>query len=288
MPRIDCLTPDHLRAFTLGELPETVLDDVADHLDGCPRCEAAARAMDRVSDPMIVAVRDCIVSGRALPEDNPPERIGDYQILGRIGRGGMAIVYRARHRELGRVVALKMLLGGEFADREERRRFLAEAKAVARLQHPNIVQIHEVGEHEGDTGLPHPYFTLELVEGGSLAQTLAAKPPAPRQLALWLELLARATHFAHQKGIVHRDLKPSNVLLTGDGQPKLCDFGVAKLLTEAGAHTRSGMLVGTVEYMAPEQAQGEPNVGPAADVYALGAILYEGLTGRPPFRGASA
>src|SRR5262245_63032314 len=244
------------------------------------------RALDTVADGLIAAVRDCAAPGGSADDDVPPERVGAYDVLGRIGRGGMAVVYRARHRRLRRVVALKMLLGGEFADRDERLRFRAEAEAVARLQHPNIVQIHEVGEHDACPGLPHLYFTLELVDGGSLAQRLGGAPLPVRQAARWLESIARAVHYAHQQGVVHRDLKPSNVLLTHDGQPKLCDFGVAKLLTGRSVHTRRGTLVGTVEYMAPEQAGGNGDVGPAADVYALGAILYEMLTGRPPFRGA--
>src|SRR5262249_53996491 len=166
-------------------------------------------------------------------------------------------------------------------------RFRAEAGAVARLLHPHIVQLFEVGDHEVGEGLPCPYFTLEFVEGGSLAQRLAGRPAPRRQAAAWLEPLARAVHYAHGQDIIHRDLKPSNILLTGDGQPKICDFGVAKLLAGADLKTLSGMLVGTAEYMAPEQAEGKTAAKPATDVYALGAILYEMLTGRPPFKGTS-
>src|SRR5262249_21911958 len=151
VPRTDCLTADELRAFNLGDLPDTLLDEIADHLDGCPRCESAARALDTLADPLIEAVRDCAEPVLAPADDAPPDRVGDYEVLGRIGRGGMAVVYRARHLELRRVVALKMLLGGEFADRDERLRFRAEAEAVARLQHPSIVQIYEVGEHDAGT-----------------------------------------------------------------------------------------------------------------------------------------
>jgi eukaryotic-like serine/threonine-protein kinase len=206
VPRTDCLTADELKAFHLGELAETALDEVADHLDRCPRCEQAMRALDTVADPLIAAVRDCAGPGLETDEDIAPERVGEYDVLGRIGRGGMAVVYRARHRRLRRVVALKMLLGGEFADREERSRFRAEAEAVARLQHPNIVQIHEVGEHDACPGLPHLYFTLELVDGGSLAQRLAGTPLPVGQAARWFELLARAVHYAHQQGVVRRRL----------------------------------------------------------------------------------
>jgi WD40 repeat protein len=180
-----------------------------------------------------------------------------------------------------------MLLGGAFAHGDERARFRAEAEAVARLQHPNIVQVYEVGEHDAGAGLPRPYFTLEFAEGGNLAARIAGRPQPPREAASWLEVLARAVHYAHARGIVHRDLKPSNVLLTADGQPKICDFGVAKFLSGSDARTLSGTVLGTAEYMAPEQALGKAAVGPAADTYALGAILYAALTGRPPFQGTS-
>jgi hypothetical protein len=190
----------------------------------------------------------------------------------------MGVVYQARHGSLERLVALKMLLGGAFADAEDRARFRAEALAAARLQHPHVVQLFEVGEHQG-----LPYLAMEFIDGDSLQSRLAGKPLPPRQAAGWLEPLARAVHYAHRQGVVHRDLKPSNVLLTRDGVPKLCDFGVAKLVG-GELHTPSGMLVGTPEYAAPEQASGRAEVGPASDVYALGALLYTMLTGRPPFQ----
>ena len=180
-----------------------------------------------------------------------------------------------------------MLLAGSFALPDERARFRAEAEAVARLHHANIVQIYEVGEYDVDAGLPRPFFTLEFVGGGNLAACVKGRPQPPGQAAAWVETLARATHYAHGQGIIHRDLKPSNVLLTEDGQPKICDFGVAKLVAASGVKTQSGMLVGTAEYMAPEQAAGDAAVGPAVDIYALGAILYTLLTGRPPFQGVS-
>jgi serine/threonine protein kinase len=282
MHRSHCLTAEELTTLNLGELPDTLLDEIAEHLEHCPRCEGAARALDRVSDPLQQALR---ASAALAPDamDRPPAHVGDYEILDELGRGGMGVVYRARHRVLGRVTALKMLLLGEFSDPQERARFRTEAEAAARLQHPNIVQVYEVGEHEA-----RPYFTLEYVAGGSLAQRLAGRPQAPPLAAAWMEPLARAVHYAHQHGVVHRDLKPSNVLLTSDNQPKLCDFGVAKVLTGSELTTRSGTLVGTAEYMAPEQAAGKnKEVGPAADVYALGAMLYTLLVGRPPLQGAS-
>jgi tRNA A-37 threonylcarbamoyl transferase component Bud32 len=295
MSRTTCLTSDELAAFHLGDLPETMLKELADHLEGCPHCEAAARALDGLSDPVMAAFRHSAraaplsTGGRGVAGDAEvlPASIGNYDILAEIGRGGMGIVYKARHQTLHRVVALKMLLGGAFADRAERARFRTEAEAVARLQHSGIVQIYEIGEHDVGAGLPRPYFTLEYVAGGNLSVHVAGRPQSPRQAASWLEALARAAHYAHQRGIVHRDLKPSNVLLTPEGDPKICDFGVAKLLTGSDVKTMSGMLVGTAEYMAPEQASAGAAVGPAADTYALGAILYAVLTGRPPFQGTS-
>jgi hypothetical protein len=283
MPRTTCLTPDELRGLHLGDLSESVLRELTGHLEACPRCEAAAQALDTLLDPVAAAYRH---SAQAGPPAAPaPVRVGEYDILGELGRGGMGVVYRARHRRLRRTVALKMLLNGGFADGHQRARFRAEAEAVARLQHPHIVQIYEVGEHDGGDGLPWPYFTLELVDGGSLSGRMGGRPQPPRQAAAWVEPLARAADYAHRRGIVHRDLKPANVLLAADGTPKICDFGVAKLLTGSDVKTVTGLMIGTVEYMAPEQAAGEGPVGPAADVYALGAILYELLTGQPPYRG---
>jgi WD40 repeat protein len=287
MPRRQCLTSAELAAFHLGDLPEGELEELGEHMERCPRCEEAYRALEGLSDPTLTAYRQSATAD-LLPEGGAlPRRVGDYEILAEVGRGGMGVVYQARHVRLGRLVALKMLLGGGFADPDQRRRFRAEAEAVARLQHPHIVHLFEVGDYEAGEGLPCPYFTLEFVAGGSLAQRLAGRPAPPRQAAASLEPLARAVHYAHQQDIIHRDLKPSNILLTSDGQPKICDFGVAKLLAGSDLKTLSGMLVGTAEYMAPEQAEGKTAAEPATDVYALGAILYEMLTGRPPFKGTS-
>jgi serine/threonine protein kinase/predicted RNA polymerase sigma factor len=209
--------------------------------------------------------------------------IPGFEILDILGRGGMGVVYKARQLRLNRLVALKMILAGPHAGPEELNRFRREAEAVAQLQHPHIVQIHEIGEHDG-----RPYCALEFVDGGTLAQQLAGTPLPPRQAAALAETLARAVHAAHEKNIIHRDLKPANVLLTPGGVPKLTDFGLAKRLDVDTAHTQSGAIMGTPSYMAPEQAAGSTGqIGPRTDVYALGAILYEMLTGRPPFRGAS-
>jgi tRNA A-37 threonylcarbamoyl transferase component Bud32 len=206
-----------------------------------------------------------------------------YEILAELGRGGMGVVYKARQVKLNRLVALKMILAGVHAGEDELARFRTEAEAVARLQHPHIVQIYEVGESEG-----LPYFSLEFVDGGSLADRLDGTPLAPRPAARLVETLARAMQAAHERGIVHRDLKPANVLLTRDGQPKITDFGLAKQLDRVKRRTQTGAVVGTPSYMAPEQAGGQnKQVSPATDVYALGAILYELLAGRPPFQAAN-
>jgi WD40 repeat protein len=216
------------------------------------------------------------------PEAAPPAVPG-YEILRVLGRGGMGVVYLAQHLDLKRPIALKMILAGGHADDRERARFRAEAEAVARLQHANIVQIHEVGEAGG-----LPYCALEYVEGGSLARKLAGGPLPPAEAARLVEVLARAMQLAHSRNVVHRDLKPANVLLSADGTPKVTDFGLARQLDSDSGQTQSGAILGTPSYMAPEQAGGQAHAaGPPADVYALGAILYECLTGRPPFKGAS-
>jgi WD40 repeat protein/tRNA A-37 threonylcarbamoyl transferase component Bud32 len=209
--------------------------------------------------------------------------IPGYQVLGELGRGGMGVVYKARQAKLERLVALKMIRAGADAGEDERQRFLAEAQAVARLQHPNIVQIHEIGEADR-----YPFFSLEFCPGGSLADRLQGRPLPAGEAAQLVETVARAVQAAHEAGVVHRDLKPANVLLAGDGTPKVTDFGLAKQLGGAAGQTASGAILGTPSYMAPEQAGGRNrDVGPWTDVYALGAVLYELLTGRPPFRAES-
>jgi WD40 repeat protein len=218
------------------------------------------------------------------PADGPPARLPGFEIVRELGRGGMGVVYEARQIRPTRLVALKMILAGPHAGDVERRRLLAEAEAVARLHHPNIVQVFEAGEHDGLA-----YLALEFCPSGSLAAKLQGTPLAADESAGLVETLARAVHHAHKAGIVHRDLKPANVLLAADGTPKITDFGLAKRVGEDRGDTRSGTLVGTPSYMAPEQARGKPAaIGPATDVYALGAVLYELLTGRPPFRAENA
>jgi serine/threonine protein kinase len=221
----------------------------------------------------------------AAPTLAPP----GYEILGELGRGGMGVVYKARQLGLQRIVALKMVLAAGHAGTDDLDRFRHEAQALARLQHSHIVQVYEVGEHLGQ-----PFFSLEFCPGGSLDEKLAGNPLPAREAAELVRTLAEAVHAAHQAAVVHRDLKPANVLLTGGpdtplGQctPKIGDFGLAKRLDVSGA-TQTGAVMGTPCYMAPEQAQGKgKQVGPAADVYALGVILYECLTGRVPFKGTT-
>ena len=211
-----------------------------------------------------------------------PKQIKNYDILGVLGRGGMGVVYKARQRGLNRMAALKMILSGGHASNEDILRFQTEAEAVAKLQHPNIVQIFEVSESEG-----HPFFSLEYVDGGTLAGKLSNNPLPARQAAELVEPLARAMFYAHENGILHRDLKPGNILLTLTGTPKITDFGLAKHMgDDSSNNTGTGSILGTPAYMAPEQAEGKiRELGPGVDIYALGSVLYHALTGRPPFVG---
>lgn len=208
-----------------------------------------------------------------------PTQIGDYELLEELGRGGMGVVFRARQISLDREVAVKMILRGRLASQADLDRFLAEAAATAKLEHPNIIPVYDVGDFDG-----RPFFSMQLVEGQTLADTIADGPLPGRRAAQIVASIAHAIHFAHSQGILHRDLKPSNILIANDGTPMIMDFGLAKQETNDEGLTRSGMLVGTPAYMSPEQAgRQRAQVGPASDVYSLGCVLYFALTGRAPF-----
>jgi eukaryotic-like serine/threonine-protein kinase len=315
-----------LDEFAAGALGGDNLDRVALHLDHCETCRAhvdrvlsADRLLDRMrltgsqaeeSPPdrgelrrQAWALRRLIDSDTTatpmttpVPDGpEPPREIASYEILREVGRGGMGVVYLARHRGLQRLVALKMILAGGFASDAQRQRFQREAELTARVQHPNIVQVYETGIHEG-----RPFLAMEWVSGVTLADRIGTDPWPLADAAGLIETLARAIDAAHRNGVIHRDLKPSNILLQGesvDGEPsgplagavpKVADFGLARLIEGSDQLTSTGLAVGTPAYMAPEQASKGATVGPAADVYALGAMLYQLITGRPPFLGGTA
>ena len=207
---------------------------------------------------------------------------GDYELLEQIGRGGQGVVFRARQKSLNRTVALKVISLGQWASRAHLKRFRLEAEAAAKLEHPGIVPIHEVGERDGSC-----YFSMKFVEGGQLDEVVRRAPMSIRQAAELIVKVARTVHYAHEHGILHRDIKPGNILLDAKGEPHLTDFGLARLLETEGNVTQTLDVIGTPSYMAPEQAVGNnTGVSNATDVYGIGAILYQLLTGHPPFAGA--
>ena len=217
------------------------------------------------------------------PADSPGDRVGDYLLHEEIGRGGMGVVYRAEHSLTNGPVAVKRLLRGASSSAEDQARFWSEVKAAGSLQHPNVVAVRHAGVHDGQ-----PYLVMSLVEGTTLAKRLADGPLPSRDAARLLAPVARAVAHAHAHGVLHRDLKPSNILIDHDGNPLVSDFGLAKRVGAGESLTQSGAVLGTPSYMAPEQAAaGRGTVGPATDVYGLGAVLYQTLTGRPPFQAAS-
>jgi tRNA A-37 threonylcarbamoyl transferase component Bud32 len=283
-----CLSPEQVCAGW-PHLAPAVARAIASQ-EELDRQAAAAAAATRppANDPGPTNEAATLPQAAGPPSPGVPPAPPGYEILGELGRGGMGVVYKARQVKLDRVVALKMILAGGHASPADLARFHTEAQAIARLQHPHIVQIFEVGAHEG-----HPFFSLEFCPGGSLERRLRGQPLAGGTAAALVHTLAQAVHHAHLHGIVHRDIKPGNILLVGhpdapleECQPRVTDFGLAKKVGEGGP-TLSHSVMGTPSYMAPEQAGGNHQTGPAADVYALGAVLYELLAGRPPFRGAT-
>jgi tRNA A-37 threonylcarbamoyl transferase component Bud32 len=248
-------------------------------IHNAPTLAAAADANATIApDPNATMAR-----AATAPAAVPTKKFGEYEILDTIARGGMGVVYKARQRKLNRVVALKMILAGQFADQSDVDRFYIEAEASANLRHPNIVGVYEVGEAEGQH-----YFSMDYIDGQSLADLVRENALAPRRAAGYVKTISEAMHYAHQEGILHRDLKPSNVLVDRKNQPLVTDFGLAKRTEGQSQLTMSGTIVGTPAYMPPEQASGKLDlISVRSDVYSLGAILYELLTSRPPFAAAN-
>src|ERR1700722_1078987 len=239
------------------------------------------RYSDAPADPHATAYTPTADATDNAAAGSLPRRFGGYELLSELGHGGMGVVYKAREFTPERMVALKLIRSGELADAEDVRRFRQEADEAARLDHPHITPVYEVGEHGG-----LHFFTMKLVEGGSLSQHLERYQNDPKSAAKLTATAARAVHYAHQRQLLHRDLKPGHILLAAAGQPHVADFGLAKRMGGAGEASQSSG-VGTPEYMAPEQARGDARLTTAADVYALGGVLYALLTGRAPFRGDS-
>ncbi|HJZ56902.1 MAG TPA: serine/threonine-protein kinase, partial [Gemmataceae bacterium] len=348
----ECPSDIDLSGFLDESLPADQLAVLSSHVDGCPSCQAR---LDRLTEgpdspaarykelPSMIGAgsRTGWLSGprtevgpdAQIPEVHPDaatQLLGDrsplssftglpsvpgFDVIAELGRGGMGVVYKARHRGLHRLCALKMILAGGAADPKIVQRFQFEAEVLARVQHPQVVQVYEADTFTGPTGVPIPYLAMELLEGGSLSRRLRdpdgkGQPMPPHEAAGLIEGIARAVHAAHLQGVVHRDLKPGNILFESAERgarsaeskpaeshassssdsaplPKVTDFGLAKFTQDVGSDlTTTGQIVGTPSYMAPEQARGERIVGPATDVYGLGAILFHCLAGQPPFDGA--
>jgi tRNA A-37 threonylcarbamoyl transferase component Bud32 len=251
----------------------------------CPACllEAALQGQSALESET-TALYDSPQTKNVAEAGVRVKYFGDYELLEEIARGGMGVVWKARQSSLNWDVALKMIRAGALASPEEVQRFLREAEAAANLQHPNIVAIHEVGEHDGKH-----YFSMDYVAGRDLGALVKDGPLSPQRAARYVKIIAEAIHFAHQRGTLHRDLKPQNVLIDAADQPRITDFGLAKIIKDDSRLTQTGVVMGSPSYMPSEQAAGRhADIGPASDVYSLGAVLYELLTGRPPFRGATA
>jgi eukaryotic-like serine/threonine-protein kinase len=286
--RVNEAVAEYLEAAEAGRAPDRddflarhpdLADELRAFLDDRDRFAQAAGQLGSATphDPGSLSE---VPSAALAPE--PPRSFGDYELVEEMARGGMGVVYRARQVSLNRTVALKMILAGQLASPADVRRFQTEAEAAANLDHPSIVPIYEVGEHQGQH-----YFSMKLINGGSLSRDLSRLRADARAAARLLAAVARAVHYAHQRGILHRDLKPANILLDSQGQPYVTDFGLARRVEGGPGLTQSGALVGTPSYMAPEQAAARKDLTTAVDVYALGAVLYELLTGRPPFQADS-
>jgi len=276
--RLDQIIADYLEAEEQGRAPSDE-ELLASHPD------FADELREFVEDlRMARAATASLVPEDGLTSLGEPRRFADFELLGEIGRGGMGVIYRARQISLDRIVAVKTIIAGRLASAEEIRRFEREARLAANLRHPNIVTIHGVGEHEGQS-----YFSMELVEGRSLSDKIRDRPLSPRKAARLVRAIADGISYAHREGVLHRDLKPSNILVEPSGRPKITDFGLAKRVVEDSELTATGAIIGTASYMSPEQASGKvKQVNESSDIYSLGAILYATLTGKPPFTGCTA
>jgi eukaryotic-like serine/threonine-protein kinase len=281
---LDGIIAAYLEAVDAGQRPDRqkLLDEHPQHAEALGAFFADHDRMAQAAAPLRLAgASDSEVGGDSSSALPRVRYFGDYELLGEIARGGMGIVYKARQVSLNRVVALKMILAGQFASETEVQRFYAEARAAANLQHRNIVAIHEVGQHEGQH-----YFSMDYIEGKSLAQIVRENPLPADKASAYLKTIAEAIEFAHRQGTLHRDLKPSNVLIDSFDEPRITDFGLAKRIEGTAQITVTGPITGTPSYMPPEQAGAyDGKVSPASDVYSLGALLYDLLTGRPPFLG---
>ena len=276
-PDVDALaaTHPHLAKQLQAVWPASLLADVAGHC-------ATMHDDDLSPLPDRLLGKPFLLGGETAPQAII-DRMGDYELLEEIGRGGMGVVFRARQISLDRQVAVKMIRGDRLNSELERQRFLAEAQATARLDHPGIVPVYEVGEFDGT-----PYFSMQLISGETLADRLFDGPLPQREAAKMLAAVAHAIDHAHTEGILHRDIKPSNILIGLNGRPMVTDFGLAKILDAGNSLTNTGSILGTPSYMSPEQAGGRgATSGPAADIYSLGTVLYHALTGRPPFLASS-
>ena len=286
--RLAALLDELTEAARRGESPQindvaAAHPDLAEELRALWGTATLAGALGAEAVESFDATCDAPLSPASMHEPPAPSDLPDFELGEELGRGGMGVVYRAWQQSLSREVAVKLILSGVLASAEEVARFQAEATAAGRLQHPHIVPIYEVGSAGG-----HCYFAMQLIEGSTLADRLALGPLAERDAARLMLVVARAIDYAHGQGVIHRDLKPSNILLDAGGEPHVTDFGLAKQLSATTELTRTGSVLGTPAYMAPELACGDRGiVGPASDIYSLGTILYALLTGRPPFQGPS-